>query len=283
MSPMDQILPATADNKVVNTLGTLGNSFAIVGTSAPQGARFGRYLSLIGAGLIINKKDVKLFSPDSASAADKTIPRGARFLSTVFLLSLRYDNLILSLEPQLPFSPTSKRLQRAVILNGLAVALKKFSHIALICDSPIQIPGGIGGRTAKSFWSSFDYIVVQNQDDFDQVSQLSYVDGNKILLVADLEEEKSEYADLSQAIYDDDTLGILPIDQVSSILQLRARRARQLTHVADEISSLDQAGKINTAGRQNKVMGNLGDAISFSRYLTKRIWKLKAKFIFRNN
>ncbi len=270
---MGEALPEETRDDVVDLLKEMGSSFVMVGTIAPKGGSFGLYLGLLAADLIIGEKDVKLLSPDSSSAADRTIPRGIGFFAVMGMLALKNDNLILALEPNLPFSPTAKKLQRALTLNLMALLLKRFKHTVLICDTPIQIPGGIGGRTAKSFWTSFDYVILQNQDNLSQIKELPYIADNKIIIAGLQTGEETE--DLSGDAYDADILGTLPVEQVAYVLHLRARRAGAMTQAAADMSR-----DYNPAASKKDLSVGFGIAryksiFSSALYILKRIYRMK--------
>ncbi len=223
------------ENQTVNLLAGLHEDFLLVGTTAPAGATFGLYLGLLGAELAMKAKHVRIISPDRRSAADKTVPGGIRFLSHLAMEAKKPKALILSLEPGLPFAPTLKKIPRALMLNTVAVLLKAFPVKVLMCDTPIQVPGGIGGRTARNFWTSFDFVIVRNNDDLAQVGELPYIDREKVFIAESFADSAFDAGMLSSRAYDEDLIASLSYDQVSYLLHLRANRARKMALAANDL------------------------------------------------
>ncbi len=224
------------DNNIVNLLAGLSEDFVLVGTVAPAGGGFGLYTGLVAAELAMRGKSVRILSPDRRSAADKTIPTGPGLLPHLTVEAKKAKALILSLEPGLPFSPNLTRVPRAVMLNAAALAIKAFPVRILICDTPIQVPGGIGGRTAQSFWTSFDHIVVRGGEDLTQIRELPYVDMGKVIVAEPFADSFFDTGNLSERAYDEDLIASFSSEQVAYLLHLRAGRARQMTDAANDFS-----------------------------------------------
>jgi hypothetical protein len=110
--------------------------------------------------------EVQILSPDPRSAAHHTGNlNGVLLPLRLVMMSPRFDALVLRIEPGLPFPEQTNRVVRAIILFGLGIALGTYSEVTLRLDSPIPLPGGVGGRATTDLWRRATTIVVANESD----------------------------------------------------------------------------------------------------------------------
>jgi len=79
------------------------------------------------------------------------------------------DGVVIAFGPGVPLAATAGRVERAVTLGLLGVALRSFSDVTLRLASPIPLPGGVGGRATAAMWSRATSIVVENEADRERV------------------------------------------------------------------------------------------------------------------
>lgn len=142
----------------------------VVGTVPPAGGRSSKALAAIIAARVDAGDEVETLSPDQRSAAHHTANlRGLRLPIRLALMSSKYDALDLCIESGLPLDERSDRLARGATLFGLGVCFGLFSDVTLRLQSPIPIPGGVGGRATTDLWRRVTRVIVENDDDRRQV------------------------------------------------------------------------------------------------------------------
>ena len=143
----------------------------IVGTTPPPGGQAARELAAIAAARTLAGDQVEVLSPDPRSAAHHTGNLGSVLLPfRLALLAPRFDALVVRIEPGLPFGSTAGRLLRGVTLMSLGWVVGMFDEVTLRLDSPIALPGGVGGRATSDLWRRATVIVVANEHDRQQLA-----------------------------------------------------------------------------------------------------------------
>jgi len=138
----------------------------VVGSTPPGGGTFARALAARATERQEQGDVVEILSPDVASAAHRSGRLDGFFLATrLAWLARRFDAVELRIEPGVPCRSTTSRLARAGYLLALGAALRRFSEVTLRPDTPIPIPGGLGGRAPAPMWAAASRIVVWNEDD----------------------------------------------------------------------------------------------------------------------
>ncbi|HUY06485.1 MAG TPA: hypothetical protein VMU99_04430 [Acidimicrobiales bacterium] len=139
----------------------------VVGTVPPPGGKGAKELADVVAKRIEDGDEVEILSPDPRSAAHHTANLESLMLPLrLALLSSRFDALELRIETRLPFASEVHRALRAVTLFSLGVCFGMYSEVTLRLDSPIPLPGGVGGRATKDMWRRATRIIVANQEDY---------------------------------------------------------------------------------------------------------------------
>lgn len=155
----------------------------VVGTTPPPGGQPARELAVIVGERMRAGDDVEVFSPDARSAAHHT-----GNLTTVMLpfrlalMARRFDSLVLRIEPGLPFGSQTGRLVRGITLFGLGAVFGMFSEVVLRLDSPIAIPGGVGGRATADLWRRASVIVVADENDRRQLLDAPGLDAESVVI-----------------------------------------------------------------------------------------------------
>jgi hypothetical protein len=138
----------------------------IVGTTPPGGGAFARALALRATERREAGDDVEILSPDPTSAAHRTGRLDGLFLAArLAWASRRFDAVELRIEPGVPCRAETSRIVRAAYLMALGAALGCYSEVTLRPDTPIPIPGGLGGRAATGMWASAARIVVWTEEE----------------------------------------------------------------------------------------------------------------------
>ena len=177
----------------------------VVGTVPPPGGPAARRLAAVAAGRLAAGDEVTVLSPDARSAAHLTANlRGLGLAAQLSLRARRFDALELRIEPSLPFVPESNRALRAALLLALGAALGRYREVTLRLDSPVPIPGGVGGRATAALWRAVTTVVVENEED------------RKLLLaVPGLGEERIELDEVAQSAAEHATSGWPAATEVS--------------------------------------------------------------------
>jgi hypothetical protein len=138
----------------------------IVGTTPPGGGAFARALAAVATARREAGDTVETLAPNPESAAHRSGRLDGVFLAArLAWASRRFDAVELRIEPGLPCRATTSRATRAVYLLALGAALARYSEVTLRPDTPIPIPGGLGGRATRAMWAAATRIVVWNTDD----------------------------------------------------------------------------------------------------------------------
>lgn len=162
----------------------------VVGTVPPPGGKHARALAAVVAQRVDLGDEVEILSPDSRSAAHHTGNLGSLMLPLrLALLSPRFDALELRIEQRLPFDSEVDRVVRGLTLFGLGICFGMYSEVTLRLDSPIPLPGGVGGRATTDMWRRASRIVVANQEDRRRVLEVPGVTEAKVEVIEPMEDE----------------------------------------------------------------------------------------------
>lgn len=162
----------------------------VVGTVPPPGGRAARELAAVVSDRIEAGDDVEVLSPDARSAAHHTADLRAILLPLrLLLLSSGRDALELRIEPDLPLGEHTGRAMRAATLFGLGIAFGMYSEVTLRLDSPIPLPGGVGGRATNDLWRRATRIVVKNEHDRDRVLLAPGVNPESVEIAAPISDD----------------------------------------------------------------------------------------------
>jgi len=155
----------------------------VVGTLPPPGGAAARELADLAATRQAAGDEVELLSPDPASSAHRTRRLDGLFLAVELAwLSRRFDALVLRIEEDLPCGRDTGRVARAVVLGALGAAVSRYAEVTLRLDSPVPIPGGVGGRAARALWAAADAIVVRAAADRDELVPAPGVHPDRIVI-----------------------------------------------------------------------------------------------------
>lgn len=168
----------------------------LVGTVPPPADEFSRSLAEIGAQAVENGDELDVLSPDPRSAAHLHAALGGlRLAIHLAVRAHRYDALILRIEAGVPLGAKAGRLERAISLNALGLALGLWQQVTLRIDSPMPLPGGVGGRATNKLWKSADRIVVANAADQAELCLVPGLDEARIRLVEPVTAKRGEPVD----------------------------------------------------------------------------------------
>ncbi|HVB04921.1 MAG TPA: hypothetical protein VNF07_01550 [Acidimicrobiales bacterium] len=161
----------------------------VVGTVPPPGGAAARRLAVVAAGRLADGDEVTVLSPDPRSAAHRSGSlTGFALVAQLAWRSRRHDVLELRIEPSLPLAPDSGRALRTAVLLALGVVLGRYASVTLRLDSPVPIPGGVGGRATTTLWAAVDTVVVQREEDRALLAQVPGLSAEQIVLEPPAEE-----------------------------------------------------------------------------------------------
>lgn len=153
----------------------------VVGTVPPPGGQAARELAAIVAERVEAGDSVEVLSPDPRSAAHHTANLETLMLPLrLALMSPRFDVLVVRIEPRLPLGEQTNRLVRAATLFALGVVFGMYSEVTIRLDSPIPLPGGVGGRAATDMWRRASTIVVANESDRQRILSAPGVKADRV-------------------------------------------------------------------------------------------------------
>ena len=142
----------------------------VVGTVPPPGGQNAKELAAVVSQRVAQGDEVETLSPDPRSAAHHTANlESFRLPLRLALLSPRFDALELRIETRLPLGTEDNRVLRGLTLFCLGLCFGMYSEVTLRLDSPIPLPGGVGGRATKDMWRRASRIVVHNDDDYRRI------------------------------------------------------------------------------------------------------------------
>lgn len=212
----------------------------VVGTVPPPGGERALALAHEAERLADEGHEVQVLSPDVRAAAHHHARlEGLQLVFRIAAASRRYDALVLRMERYLPFRPDNRKSGRAVILAGLAWAIRGFSEVTIWLDSPIPIPWGIGGRTIVELWAKADKIVVENEEDRLNLLATPRVDPAKVSLAPIVEPPLPAPAELWPSGGEADP-------RADALLVVRRR--------ADVVRRLDRAGARLATGTEGSTL-----------------------------
>lgn len=158
----------------------------VVGTVPPARGAVSKPLGRAVVGLLDDGHEVEIWSPDGRSAAHRFEELDdLRLAWALWGAARRFDGLVLGLETRLPLRHDAGRLERAVVLSGLAAALQRWKDVTIRPVSPIAIPGGLGGRPALGVWNRASAIVVSSEKDRDDLLAVPGIDPGRVVLEAE--------------------------------------------------------------------------------------------------
>lgn len=156
----------------------------VVGTVPPPGGQSAKELAAIVADRIEAGDNVEVLSPDPRSAAHHTANLETLMLPLrLALMSPRFDALVLRVEPRLPLGEQTNRLVRAATLFALGLVFAMYSEVTVRLDSPIPLPGGVGGRATTDMWRRASTIVVANESDRQRILSAPGVNPDRVEVV----------------------------------------------------------------------------------------------------
>ncbi len=203
----------------------------VVGTVPPPGGAGAQALARVAASLVASGEQVEVLSPDVRSAAHRSARLDGLFLALrLALAARRFDALVLRIEPGVPLAPTTGRGPRAAALAALGAATSLFGQVTLRLDTPVPIPGGLGGRATTRLWASATRIVVASEDDRDQILAAPGVLAERVE-VEEPAPASHPVALQSWAVATDDRLR----DSVLALVRARAARDRALNAARAEL------------------------------------------------
>ena len=156
--------------------------FLVVGAVPPARGAASRPLGRAVVELMDEGHEVEIWSPDGRSAAHRFEEFDDLRLAWLLLkASRRFEGLVLGLESRLPLRHDAGRIERAVVLGGLAAALRRYDRVTIRPISPIAMPGGLGGRPALAVWTRAERIVVSSELDRNQLLAVPGIDPSCIV------------------------------------------------------------------------------------------------------
>jgi hypothetical protein len=211
----------------------------VVGTVPPPGGEQARALGLEAARLVAAGHDVEVLSPDPRSAAHRHGVLGGPLLALrLASLAPRFDALVLRVERGLPFGEESGRGARAATLALLGAALRLWRDVTIRLDTPVPIPGGLGGRASRGLWAHASAIVVWNEDDREQLLGAPGVVAERVSVAPPASPERSA-PPAGWAVETDDRLR----ESVLTLVRARAQADRRV-----EMARADLAGVAAATG-----------------------------------
>lgn len=154
----------------------------ILGTVPPGGGPRAEALRRLAADHLAMGDHVEIWSPSARSAAHVHARRtGLGLLRPLLAASGRFDTLVLRFETGMPFRGNETRAARAAFFLLLGAVLRRFDQVTVILDSPICIPGGVGGRPTKELWSRAE-VLIEDEDDREHLRAVPWLDQARIAL-----------------------------------------------------------------------------------------------------
>lgn len=165
----------------------------VVGTVPPPGGQSAKELAAVVADRVEAGDSVEVLSPDPRSAAHHTANLETLMLPLrLALMSTRFDALVLRIEPRLPLGEQTNRLVRGATLFALGVVFGMYSEVVIRLDSPIPLPGGVGGRATADMWRRASTIVVANDSDRQRILSAPGVEADRVKIAMPLEAADSD-------------------------------------------------------------------------------------------
>lgn len=154
-----------------------------VGTVPPPGGDGARRFAQAARRRIDDGDVVEVLSPNPLSASHGSARLDGLFLAArLAIAARRFDAVVLRIEPGLPLHERAGRIERAVALAALGAALGRYSEVTLRLDSPIPLPGGLGGRATNALWSSVGSIVIADEADRRMLLEVPGVSAESIVV-----------------------------------------------------------------------------------------------------
>jgi len=124
-----------------------------------------------------------VLSPDPVSAAHRHARLAGLGVAWQLARSApRFDAVVLRIEPGLPFHERDGRAVRAAVLIALGLSLQPYRDVTIRLDSPVPVPGGLGGRPTRLMWKKASSIVVADEGDRAMLAVVPGVDLARVVL-----------------------------------------------------------------------------------------------------
>lgn len=137
----------------------------VLGTVPPFGGPRAVALRRLVADHLAMGDHVEIWSQSELAAAHVHEPRtGLALLARLATRAQRFDALVLRFQPGWPFHGEESRAVRAAFFAGLGLVVRRLGDVTVLLDSPIAIPGGVGGRPTRDLWSKA-HVVVETEAD----------------------------------------------------------------------------------------------------------------------
>jgi hypothetical protein len=196
-------------------------SMLIVGTVPPPRSPAADSLAHVASRAANEGIRVDVLSPDARSAAHLHAALGGMRLAVhLAARARRYDSLVLRIETGMPLGPRAGRAERALVLGALGLALRLWRDVTIRLDSPIPLPGGLGGRATNAFWRSATRVVVANTTDQAEVLLIPGIDANIVQIEVGLDDVPSSTR--THLVSEEPSR-----EEVQSVLRARAARYRR--------------------------------------------------------
>lgn len=183
----------------------------VLGTVPPFGGPRAAALRRLVADHLAMGDHVEVWSQSPLAVAHVHEPRtGLALLARLALAVPRVDALVLRVQPGWPFHGEEGRAERAAFFLGLGALIRGLEQVTVILDSPIAIPGGVGGRPTKDLWAKA-HVVVETEKDRDELLAIPWLDPARVQVVPPPPDErpaalpswpKPDTADLRAAVMD---------------------------------------------------------------------------------
>ena len=155
----------------------------VLGTVPPKGGPRAAALRRLVADHLAMGDSVEVWSQSELAAAHVHEARtGLALLARLAVAVPRFDVLVLRIQPGWPFHGEEGRRVRAAFFLGLGVLLHRLDQVVVVLDSPIAIPGGVGGRPTKELWSRAE-VVVETEEDRAELLAIPWLDPARVRVV----------------------------------------------------------------------------------------------------
>lgn len=189
-----------------------GRKVLVVGSYPPPFDSSSRLTLSVASKLLKEGALVEVLSSSLRSAAHlRQRLDGWRGCIALWRLASGYDALVLRLEEGL-FLQAKGRIAHLLESLLLSMALRRWRLVLLQLDSPLTMPGGVGGRSGKLIWKRARWIVVLD-------------DESRMVVIRDakLPQEKVHLLSIEPGHERAETEGIFVHDRESAMALIKAR------------------------------------------------------------
>jgi hypothetical protein len=215
----------------------------VLGTVPPFGGPRAEALRQLVADHLAMGDHVEIWSQSELAAAHVHEPRtGLALLARLATRAPRFDALVLRFQPGWPFHGEESRAVRAAFFAGLGVVVRRLGDVTVLLDSPIAIPGGVGGRPTRELWSKAS-VVVETEADRTELLAIPWLDPSRVTVSPPPPDgrtaalpgwPKPDTADLRSVVMD--------------VVRARAVAGRRLRRSGEEVLARHQPPVTTTAG-----------------------------------